>query len=241
MLAKPLRILAIRLLAKEKGPISSARKQRRHSDQAVVPAKKMSACAAPRVVFSAGREAGPNRIELDISSGRERVRVVHHVGSEASLPEVTTPTLASVDLGRIAPVRFADGLAQTIWRSGNRYEMDVVRHEAVGPDLDPMPVAPFAHEGEVQEVVVSAEERLLPAVTPLRDVVRQERDDRAGHAGHGDRVPTIARMWLGQMTDAAESPLTKVGTELRMVSPGFPNPKGTSSVETDLSTMCSGN
>ncbi len=54
-------------------------------------AEKMSARAAPRVVFGAGDEAGANRVELDIPCSGECVSVVHDVTSEAALPKVTAP------------------------------------------------------------------------------------------------------------------------------------------------------
>src|SRR5712691_6924086 len=80
------------------------------------------------------------------------------------------------------------------------------RHEAVGPDPDPVAVAPFRHEGHVEEEIVRVEERPLPTVTALRDVVRQGGDDSAGHASHGDRVPPIPRLQFGRVTyGAAES------------------------------------
>ena len=54
-------------------------------------AEKMSARAAPRVVFGAGDEAGANGVELDIPCSGECVSVVHDVRSEAALPKVTAP------------------------------------------------------------------------------------------------------------------------------------------------------
>jgi hypothetical protein len=76
----------------------------------------------------------------------------------------------------------------------------MVRHEAVSPDLDSMAVAPFRQQSHVEEVIVRTEERPLSTVTALRDVVWQGGDDGAGHASHGDRVPTIPRMQLGRVT-----------------------------------------
>src|SRR3982074_140708 len=130
----------------------------------------MSARTAPRIILSAGDEAGPNRVQFDIPSGRERVPIVHDVRSEASLPQVTAPALAPVDLRRVAPVCFTDGAAEAIGRSRNGDEVDVVRHEAVRPDLDPATVGPFCEESHVEEIIVRAEERPLSTVTALRDV-----------------------------------------------------------------------
>src|SRR5712691_10655810 len=166
----------------------------------------MSERAAPRIIFGAGDEASANRVELDIPCSGERVPVVHDVRSEASLPEVTAPALAPVDLRRVAPVCFTDGPAQAIARSRNRDDVDVVRHEAVGPDLDPVAAAPLRREGHVEEVIVRVEERPLSTVTALRDVVWQGGDDSAGHASRATVLPTIPKLRLGRVTyGAAES------------------------------------
>jgi hypothetical protein len=192
MFAKRLRILPIRAFAEKRRPVSGSGEQRRHPDQAVVAAEKMRARAAPRIVFGPRDEAGANRVEFHIPCCGERVPVVHHVRSEASLPEITAPPFAPVDLRRIAPVSFTDGPAEAIGRSRNHDEVDVVRHEAVGPDLDLAAVAPFCSESDVEAVIVRAEERPLSTVTALRDVVRQGGDDYAGQASHGERVARIA-------------------------------------------------
>lgn len=183
-------------------------------------AEKMSARAAPRIVFGAGDEAGANGVELDVPCSGKCVSVVHDVRSEAALPKMTAPALSLVDLSRVAPVCFTDGPAQAIGRAGNCNEVDMVRHEAASPDLDSIAVAPFRHQSDVEEVIVRAEERPLSAVTALRDVVWQGGDDAAGHASHVARVPAIPRMQFGRITyPTAESGLTRVGMELRMVSP----------------------
>ena len=126
MPAEPTRVLGVGALGEKRRPVSGARQQRRHPDQAVVVAEKMSARTAPRIVFGAGDEAGANRVEFDIPCGGECEPVAHDVRSEAPLPEVTAPALSPIDHRRVAPVCFTDGPAQAIGRSGNRNEVDVV-------------------------------------------------------------------------------------------------------------------
>jgi len=66
--------------------------------------------------------------------------------------------------------------------------VDVVRHQAPGPDLDPALVAPFGHQGELCSVVVVAEEGLLPTVTPLGDVMGDAGGYDAGDSGHWGKI-----------------------------------------------------
>src|SRR5688572_22235938 len=63
--------------------------------------------------------------------------------------------------------------------------MDVVRHQAIGPDRDPRLAAEGADEVAVEGVVGLAEEGLLAAVAALRDVMGHVNRDGAREAGHG--------------------------------------------------------
>jgi hypothetical protein len=53
----------------------------------------------------------------------------------------------------------------------------MVGHQAIGPDADLVLAAPLAEQIEVGAVVIVAEERLLPPVASLRDVVRAVGDN----------------------------------------------------------------
>ena len=66
--------------------------------------------------------------------------------------------------------------------------MDVVGHQAPRPDFHIGRVAFPAEQVAIARVVVGAEERLLPAVAALGDVVRHIGYDDPGEAGHGRSV-----------------------------------------------------
>jgi hypothetical protein len=62
--------------------------------------------------------------------------------------------------------------------------MDVVGHEAPGPDGDLGGAAVLAQEVAVEAIVGVAEEGALAAVAALRDVMRHSRRDRSRHPCH---------------------------------------------------------
>ena len=68
-------------------------------------------------------------------------------------------------------VRLADGPSQAIGRLRDRDQVNVIGHEAVGPHCDLANTAPLPHELQVATVIFIAKERLLPAVSPLGDVM----------------------------------------------------------------------
>ena len=47
-----------------------------------------------------------------------------------------------------------------------------VGHQAVSPNLHPVLPAPRTHQLQVQRVVLKAKKRLLPTISPLRNVMR---------------------------------------------------------------------
>ena len=71
-------------------------------------------------------------------------------------------------------------------------QMDVIGHQAVGPNLDPFLAAPPGHQLDVSRVVVLAEERLLTSVAALRDVVGQPGDNQPRQSCHAWRLQPFA-------------------------------------------------
>ena len=72
------------------------------------------------------------------------------------------------------------------WSS--RDQMDMVGHKAIRPDLYLVSAAPLCHQLQVGLVIFIAEERLLPAVSPLSDVMRQTRCNNTCQSGHHRRL-----------------------------------------------------
>lgn len=72
--------------------------------------------------------------------------------------------------------------------------MDVVGHEAPGPDADTGVAHMLRQKGEVGAIIVVAEEDGLPSVTALRDMMRHGRDDDASEAGHLASVTARRRL-----------------------------------------------
>jgi hypothetical protein len=110
-------------------------------------------------------------VELDITSGSEQVSLIEHERGEPALPEVPPPALAEVDRARVAPVRLADGLPQLSFGMRSRDQVDMIQHQAIGPDLDPLRTAKRGRTFEVRGIVLLAEKRLLATIAALNDVV----------------------------------------------------------------------
>jgi hypothetical protein len=93
------------------------------------------------------------------------MRISPAIGARATPPEVDHPG--------VPPVRFADRPPQSLGRMRNRNQVHVIGHETVSPDLNLLGLAELGHQLQVGCVILVAKERLLPAVTPLRDMMRQ--------------------------------------------------------------------
>lgn len=97
---------------------------------------------------------------------------------------VACPPPPRVDEIGIAPTRLADGEAEPRFIARREDQMDVVGHEAIGPDLHAASTGLLGQIAVDLLVAVFKEDRLA-AVAPLGHVMRQSGHDDAGEAGHG--------------------------------------------------------
>ena len=140
---------------------------------------RMLGRAAPRPVERGAAQPGPNRIELDIPHAPEQMRLVHGKRGKPRLPEMPAPALALVDKASVAPVGFGEGprKAGLVRRHGN--DVNMVRHQAICPDLSLRPLAPSREEIKLRAIVIIGEESSLTPVAALRDVMRHVRNDKS--------------------------------------------------------------
>jgi hypothetical protein len=101
---------------------------------------------------------------------------------------VSAAALAAIDRDGIAGVGRRQGRAEPVLACRDEDEMDMVWHQAPGPDRSAALPAEAPQEGEVEGVVVFAEEDALAAIAALGDVVGQSRQDLAGGSRHSGRL-----------------------------------------------------
>lgn len=135
-----------------------------------------------------GDDSGARRVELDVAHGGEQMRRVEGTGGETPLPEIAGPALALVDRSGVAPVRLTEGKPQAGGIGGREQEVDVVRHQAPGPDGHVVAPAPSGEEFVGQRVVGGAEEGRLTAVAPLGHLMRDSGRYRPCQPFHGGRL-----------------------------------------------------
>ena len=118
------------------------------------------------------------------------MRRVHRHGAEPPLPEMPGPLLARMDCAGIGAMHPREGAPQAVRVAGHQDQMDMVGHQAPGPDLDAGGAAGAAEEIAIEHIVRIRKERLLAAVAPLGDMVRRIGNDDPGETGH---ARTLAR------------------------------------------------
>jgi len=110
--------------------------------------------------------------------------LVHRHAAKTPLPEMAGPSAARMNNSGIAAMHRRQRPAQPVRVGRHEDQMDMVRHQAPRPDVDPCGATGRCEEVAIQRVVVIAEERARPAVATLRHVVRQAGDNDTGKAGH---------------------------------------------------------
>ena len=63
--------------------------------------------------------------------------------------------------------------------------VEVVGHQAIAPNREALLSRLLAQEIAIKFVIIVAEEHFFPPIAALRDVMRQSRNDKAGHARYG--------------------------------------------------------
>ena len=109
------------------------------------------------------------------------MRLVHGDGAEPGLPEMPGPPWAPMDRAGISAMHARQGAPEAVPVLRHEDQMDVIGHQAPGPDLD---VGSAAEEIAIERIVIATEERLLPAVAALGDMVRDTGNDDPGETGH---------------------------------------------------------
>ena len=109
---------------------------------------------------------------------------IERAGVEPVLPKVPAPTMQTIDVLRIPIVRASQGLGQSRLRCRRGDQVDVIGHQAIAVHSQPVPLPLFLKQTEVRDSVVVHEEHVLAVVAPLRDVVRQARNDDPGNSRH---------------------------------------------------------
>ena len=88
-----------------------------------------------------------------------------------------------IDISGIVPVH-TEGPPQPIFVRRHRDDMHMVRHQAVGPNLDPRPFRSLREQIKIQRIVAIFKKRPLAPVAPLGYVMGNAREDEAGKASY---------------------------------------------------------
>ncbi len=82
----------------------------------------------------------------------------------------------------------ADGPPKRLPSLGNEDQVNVIRHQAIGPDADALPAAHFCEKIAIKFVVIRAEKHLLASVAALRHEVGKTGDDKTSDASQRMRA-----------------------------------------------------
>ena len=152
--------------------------QRRHRCKLVILARKLRPSARPWPVFRTAHQPRDHRIE-DVT-GRRQHRPVHHYRPKACLEQMARPPEPSVDRLSVAPVRFGKGRPQPLRvRRRARWQVDVIGHQAIGPDWGAGASRCRGDQAPIEAIVVGLEKHRLAPITALGDIVRQVRHNNA--------------------------------------------------------------
>ena len=147
--------------------------------------------ARPRIVFCPPDESRPNGIVLDVANLLKNAPVVQHAREEPPLPEVAGNALLAVEVLGISHVEGIEGVGKPSLSLRDTNIVDMVPHQAVGPNLNEIAVGAFPQPGEVALKIAVLFKYRLPVVPALSDLVRVSYDGGAGETRHWDKLPPM--------------------------------------------------
>ena len=139
----------------------------------------MAPGARPRISWRVIDKAPADGISFDEAHRFKGMSIVQDGGIEAALPEVALDVALGVEVLGVAHMKRVEGAGQAGFCMGDTDVVDVVRHQAIGPDIDGEALAVFGEPSEVDLVIAGLFEHGVAVVSELKHVVGEARGDGA--------------------------------------------------------------
>ena len=165
-------------------PVGNGLGEEARGEERVWGAHDMGPSTRPRIVFGPSDQASRDGVPLDVAYGGDEMWFIERHAGKPALPEIAAPAFAEVHEASVASVGLPQAPRQTVHICWNHNQVDVVGHEAVGPDRQATPFALDVEFMEIGSVIVLAEEDGLAPIASLGDVVRNAWNRDASESGH---------------------------------------------------------
>ena len=126
----------------------------------------------PSPLAARGHQSGPHRVSLHVEQRVPGVLVVQRNGVEARLPEVPHASQSEVQATCVVAVNALHGARQTVLIMRDSDKMDMIVHQAVSFESDPVMRQELRQQVQVEAPVFVAKEDRLPVIPALRNVMR---------------------------------------------------------------------
>ena len=124
----------------------------------------MTLRARPRVIPRGGDQAGAYGVQFHIPHRRIQVTFIQGAGIIPPLPEMPDRLGFTVEILRVQHMDRSEDRRQRVIGMGNANDVDMVRHEAVGPDIKLVPPGVLAEQFQVAGVIIGLTEDRLAVI-----------------------------------------------------------------------------
>jgi hypothetical protein len=111
--------------------------------------------------------------------------IVERTGKRPSLPQSPADALGPVEVLGVAQVQRPEYRCERIGSFRYANEMDVVRHEAISQDLQPVLGGILQQELNISLSIAIFEKDIFSSIAPLSDVMRNSRNNYPRNSRHG--------------------------------------------------------
>jgi len=178
-------ILLIRYPTRKKSrPVIYNFQQWGHNHKHIVTSLDMGRRTTPGIFSWACRQLCSDWTQFNISPSRQQIMLIHHIRGKAPLPQMASPVLSEIYMPGITSMGFPDCPSKAFFRIRNGNKLNMVGHEAVGPNCNNTLGTPLNHKLYVDLIILLAEKGLLSAVSSLNYMMGVSRYHHSCHSGH---------------------------------------------------------
>lgn len=180
-------IARLNAVAQHRLPVGCVRAQCGHIGQRIILQPltgDMTARARSGPVLGMRDQPGRHRILFHIAHRRHQMRVIRRIAGEATLKQITAPFLPKIDVPRVPPMRFTQSRRQSIPILRQEDQVNMIVHQAPRQTTDTRRGTALCHQIEIKTPVHIPKKDRQPPIAPLRNMMRNFRNDEASEPGH---------------------------------------------------------
>jgi hypothetical protein len=110
--------------------------------------------------------------------------IVQGIREKSPLPEMAFPVFSNINQPGVSAMDFTNRFLQAIISRRDRYQMDMIIHQAVAPYFNSLFAAEMIEDAQIEPLIIFMEKDFLSTIPPLDNMMGTSRHDNSTNATH---------------------------------------------------------